>query len=115
MSLPSYATPPAHRVSLEKRLRNICDALDLNELRTRTSLAHTVIAQLLPVGVVKGGAAIKFRAGLPATSMPPEGLNTPLKPMRQSCPFGWPTGGKASQAGLLIVFPLTRPTCPAST
>ncbi|MGB3157191.1 MAG: nucleotidyl transferase AbiEii/AbiGii toxin family protein, partial [Candidatus Microthrix parvicella] len=48
---------------LEKRLRNICDALDLNELRARTSLAHTVIAQLLPMGVVKGGAAIKFRTG----------------------------------------------------
>lgn len=63
MSIPSYEGPPAHRVSLEKRLRNICDALDLNELRTRTSLAHTVIAQLLPMGVVKGGAAIKFRTG----------------------------------------------------
>ena len=63
MSIPSYEGPPAHRVALEKRLRNICDALDLNELRTRTSLAHTVIAQLLPMGVVKGGAAIKFRTG----------------------------------------------------
>ncbi len=63
MNVPSYGSPPAHRVALEKRLRNICESLDLNELRTRTSLAHTVIAQLLPAGVVKGGAAIKFRTG----------------------------------------------------
>ena len=63
MSTPSYGSPPAHRVALEKRLRNICESLDLNELRTRTSLAHTVIAQMLPAGVVKGGAAIKFRTG----------------------------------------------------
>ncbi len=63
MTEPSYPTPPIHRGSLEQRLRNICEALGLNELRTRTSLAHTVVAQLLPAGVVKGGAAIRLRVG----------------------------------------------------
>lgn len=63
MNGPTYPEPPAHRTSLEQRLRNICAALGLNELRTRTSLAHTVVAQMLPAGVVKGGAAIKLRVG----------------------------------------------------
>lgn len=63
MTEPAYSTPPAHRASLEQRLRNICGSLGINELRTRTSLAHTVVAQMLPAGVVKGGAAIKLRVG----------------------------------------------------
>ncbi|MEZ5320484.1 MAG: nucleotidyl transferase AbiEii/AbiGii toxin family protein [Microthrixaceae bacterium] len=63
MTEPSYPTPPIHRASLEQRLRNICGSLGINELRTRTSLAHTVVAQMLPAGVVKGGAAIKLRVG----------------------------------------------------
>ena len=63
MSEPSYQDPPVHRASLEQRLRNICRSLGINELRTRTSLAHTVVAQMLPDGVVKGGAAIKLRVG----------------------------------------------------
>ncbi len=63
MTEPAYPTPPIHRASLEQRLRNICDSLGINELRTRTSLAHTVVAQMLPAGVVKGGAAIELRVG----------------------------------------------------
>ena len=63
MTGPAYPTPPIHRASLEQRLRNICGSLGINELRTRTSLAHTVVAQMLPAGVVKGGAAIKLRVG----------------------------------------------------
>ena len=63
MNTPAYPTPPTNRASLEQRLRNICRALGVNELRTRTSLAHTVVAQMLPAGVVKGGAAIKLRVG----------------------------------------------------
>jgi len=59
----AYPTPPIHRASLEQRLRNICGSLGINELRTRTSLAHTVVTQMLPAGVVKGGAAIKLRVG----------------------------------------------------
>lgn len=63
MTEPAYLAPPAHRASLEQRLRNICRSLGVNEVRTRTSLAHTVVAQVLPAGVVKGGAAIKLRVG----------------------------------------------------
>ena len=63
MNAPTYTAPPTNRASLETRLRNICRSLGVNELRTRTSLAHTVVAQLLPAGVVKGGAAIKLRVG----------------------------------------------------
>ena len=63
MTDPAYPTPPVHRAALEQRLRNICGSLGVNELRTRTSLAHTVVAQMLPAGVVKGGAAIKLRVG----------------------------------------------------
>lgn len=63
MNTPTYPAPPPNRASLEQRLRNICRALGVNELRTRTSLAHTVVAQMLPAGVVKGGAAIKLRVG----------------------------------------------------
>ncbi|MCA9830252.1 MAG: nucleotidyl transferase AbiEii/AbiGii toxin family protein [Dehalococcoidia bacterium] len=32
-------------------------------MRTRTSLAHAVVGQMLPAGAVKGGAAIKLRVG----------------------------------------------------
>lgn len=63
MTAPAYPAPPSNRASLEQRLRNICRALGVNELRTRTSLAHTVVAQMLPAGAVKGGAAIKLRVG----------------------------------------------------
>ena len=47
MNVPSYESPPVHRVALEKRLRSSCGALDINELRTRSFLGHTVIAQML--------------------------------------------------------------------
>lgn len=63
MNAPAYPAPPINRASLEQRLRNICRALGTNELRTRTSLAHAVVAQMLPAGAVKGGAAIKLRVG----------------------------------------------------
>lgn len=36
MTDPAYPTPPNHRAALEQRLRNICGALGVNELRTRT-------------------------------------------------------------------------------
>ncbi len=63
MNVPAYSSPPNSRASLEQRLRNICRALGVNELRTRTSLAQTVVAQMLPAGVVKGGTAIRLRVG----------------------------------------------------
>lgn len=63
MTGPAYSAPPIHRASLEQRLRTICLSVGLNELRTRTSLAHVVVAQMPPAGVVKGGAAIKSWPG----------------------------------------------------
>ena len=54
MSIPSYEGPPAHRVALEKRLRNICDALDLNVLgRSSDELA---VSGTMAIGLQFGGA-----------------------------------------------------------
>ncbi len=63
MTASPYDTIPPNRASLEQRLRNICATTQLNEQRARLALGHVVVAQMLPLGVVKGGFAIKLRVG----------------------------------------------------
>ena len=61
--IPRYETPPVHVRALDQRIRNIARAMAANELRLRRTIANTVVAQVLPGAVVKGGAAVKFRIG----------------------------------------------------
>ena len=47
--------------SLQQRLVNVADRRGIPVLRLRRSVAHTVVGQMLPAGVVKGGAAVRLR------------------------------------------------------
>lgn len=120
MTEPSYPAPPIHRASLEQRLRNICGSLGINELRTRTSLAHTVVAQMLPAGVVKGGAAINSASAIGPVGSPPTSTQrvpppTPSRPTPQNCRTGSLKGGTASPDDSSTASPPIRRTCPLST
>lgn len=53
--------PPANQRALAARLRNLAGALGIAEPRLRRTVAHTIVGQLLPAGVVKGGASIRLR------------------------------------------------------
>ncbi|MDJ0770310.1 MAG: nucleotidyl transferase AbiEii/AbiGii toxin family protein [Ilumatobacter sp.] len=53
--------PPRNQQALAARLRNLADDLGIAEPRLRRTVAHTIVGQMLPAGVVKGGASIRFR------------------------------------------------------
>ncbi len=104
-------------VSVERRLRNICGELGLNELRTRTSLAHAVVSQMLPAGVVKGGAAIKLSVGDQASRLTRD-LDTARAPEHTVETYtrislaDWP---RASLVTPSSASPPIRQTCPTTT
>jgi hypothetical protein len=54
--------PPANRQALAARLRNLAVDLGVAEPRLRRTVAHTIVGQMLPAGVVKGGASIRLRS-----------------------------------------------------
>ena len=54
-------TAPANLTSLNARTRNEAAKRGLAEDRFRRSIAHTIVGQMLPQGVVKGGTAIRMR------------------------------------------------------
>lgn len=54
--------PPPNQRALAARLRNLADDLGIAEPRLRRTVAHTIAGQMLPAGVVKGGASIRLRA-----------------------------------------------------
>ena len=56
-------TPPSNLRSLETRIANLAKAEDRPIRRLQRAVANTVIGQVLPPGVVKGGTAIKLRVG----------------------------------------------------
>lgn len=105
MSTPSYESPPVHRVALENRLRHVCDALDLNELRTRTSLGTTRSSlRCCRAGVGKGRAAIKFRTSGHASRVTRDldatrAADHTVETMQPSCRNGWPRVGTVLRAG----------------
>ena len=55
--------PPRHLAALNQLIRNHAAAHSTTELRLRSTIANTVVGQMLPSGVVKGGTAMKFRQG----------------------------------------------------
>ena len=56
-------TPPSNLRSLETRIANLAKEQGRPIRRVQRAVANTVIGQLLPPGVVKGGTAIKLRVG----------------------------------------------------
>lgn len=52
---------PPHLRSLSQRIVNAAKAASVPDLRLRQSIAHTIVGQMLPAGVVKGGAAVRMR------------------------------------------------------
>ena len=56
-------TPPSNLRSLETRIANVAKEQGRPIRRVQRAVANTVIGQMLPPGVVKGGTAIKLRVG----------------------------------------------------
>lgn len=54
---------PNSRRNLDEAIKRIAAKQNVAPLRLRDVLANTVVAQMLPSGVVKGGSAIKLRLG----------------------------------------------------
>lgn len=52
---------------LDDAIRRTCGGSPDEHMRMRTLMANTIVAQMLPDGVVKGGSAIKMRFGDAAT------------------------------------------------
>lgn len=55
---------PPHVRSLTRRLDNLASARSVAPLRLRNAVAGLVLAQMLPPGAVKGGAAVVLRVGV---------------------------------------------------
>jgi len=63
---------PMHVQALNKRIANEAARIARPELRIRRAIANTVVGQLLPPGVVKGGTALKLRVGEPGSRFTPD-------------------------------------------
>lgn len=58
---PRYEGKPAHLAALQQRIRNLAEGQVFD--RVQRALANVIVSQMLPAGVVKGGAAMKLRLG----------------------------------------------------
>lgn len=67
----SRDAPPNLR-SLEKRIANTAKIQQRAERRIQRAVANTVVGQMLPPGVVKGGTAMKIRVGEAASRFTPD-------------------------------------------
>ncbi len=62
MSAPQREAP-TNLASLQARIRNVAREREQQERRIQRAIASTVVGQMLPDGVVKGGTAMKIRVG----------------------------------------------------
>ncbi len=62
MSAPQREAP-SNLASLQARIRNVANERGQQQRRIQRAVASTVVGQMLPDGVVKGGTAIKIRVG----------------------------------------------------
>jgi predicted nucleotidyltransferase component of viral defense system len=67
----SRETPPSLR-SLSTRIENLARERGRPVRRVQRAIANTVVGQMLPAGVVKGGTAIKLRVGEQASRFTPD-------------------------------------------
>ena len=55
--------PPGSRAILDRRVQEFADQRNLSAGELRVTIGQLVVAQLLPGGLVKGGAGLRFRLG----------------------------------------------------
>jgi hypothetical protein len=65
-------SPPTNLRSLEKRIDNLASRLGRPVRRIQRAVANTVVGQMLPPGVVKGGTAMKLRVGEAGSRFTPD-------------------------------------------
>ena len=66
------ADAPSNVHSLTKRVDNLAISLDRPLARVQRAIANTVVAQMIPSGVVTGGSAMKLRLGDGASRFTPD-------------------------------------------
>lgn len=69
---PRREDPPSNLRSLETRLNNLAREQGQPVRRIQRVVANTVVGQMLPPGVVKGGTAMKLRVGEAGTRFTPD-------------------------------------------
>ena len=69
---PKREDPPSNLRSLETRLNNLAREQERPVRRIQRVVANTVVGQMLPPGVVKGGTAMKLRFGEAGTRFTPD-------------------------------------------
>ena len=69
--MSSRTTPPS-LTSLTKRMSNLATTTGRPVRRIQRAVANTVVGQLLPPGVVKGGTALKLRIGESGSRFTPD-------------------------------------------
>lgn len=69
---PSWGGPPSNLRSLESRIGNLAREQNRSVRRIQRAVANTVIGQMLPPGVVKGGTAMKLRIGEAGSRFTPD-------------------------------------------
>jgi len=91
----SQKTPPNSRRNLDIAIDRTFGS-DQNPLQIRTLIANTIIGQLLPKGVIKGGSALKLRYGDKTTRFTrdldtarADELNVYMEQLNESLNTGW--------------------------
>ena len=69
---PKREDPPTNLRSLEARVNNLARQRGRPVRRIQRAVANTVVGQMLPPGVVKGGTAMKLRVGEAASRFTPD-------------------------------------------
>lgn len=69
---PRREDPPSNLRSLETRISNVAQARGGLVRRIQRVVANTVVGQMLPASVVKGGTAMKLRVGEAGTRFTPD-------------------------------------------
>lgn len=64
--------PPSNLRSLSTRIDNLARRLGRPVRRVQRAVANTVVGQMLPPGVVKGGTAMKLRVGEAGSRFTPD-------------------------------------------
>lgn len=64
--------PPANLQTLNRRITGLANELGRPVRRVQRAVANTVVGQMLPPGVVKGGTAVKLRVGEAASRFTPD-------------------------------------------
>ncbi len=97
MSAPQREAP-TNLASLQARIRNVAQAREQQPRRIQRAVASTVVGQMLPDGVVKGGTAMKIRVGeagsrytpdFDASRSPNVTVNDYVEQLRDRLERGW--------------------------